>query len=157
LAYAFASFYVLTIPITGAFFAKRNWLMGKRYGFITPGDMFAYYYNNEAVRWLTVVTAFLYSMFLLRPAAHRRGQIVLLGGGSSPDLWPDLHGLHRLVLRGHRRPARLHLGGRAAVCPAGGRHHPAGLFRHHLQKIGGWTAFTQNQGMEDAIHQGARD
>ena len=63
LAYAFASFYVLTIPITGAFFAKRNWLLGKRYGFITPGDMFAYYYNNEAVRWLTVITAFLYSMF----------------------------------------------------------------------------------------------
>ncbi|MBU1565302.1 MAG: sodium:solute symporter family protein [Proteobacteria bacterium] len=63
LAYAFASFYVLTIPITGAFFAKRNWLMGKRYGFITPGDMFAYYYNNESVRWLTVLAAFLYSIF----------------------------------------------------------------------------------------------
>ena len=27
MAYAFASFYVLTIPIPGAFFAKRNWLM----------------------------------------------------------------------------------------------------------------------------------
>ncbi len=63
LAYAFASFYVLTIPITGTFFAKRNWLLGKRYGFITPGDMFAYYYNSEAARWLTVFTAFLYSMF----------------------------------------------------------------------------------------------
>ncbi|MCD4743054.1 MAG: sodium:solute symporter family protein [Desulfobacteraceae bacterium] len=63
LAYAFASFYVLTIPITGAFFAKRNWLMGKRYGFITPGDMFAYYYNNEVVRWLTVLAALLYSIF----------------------------------------------------------------------------------------------
>lgn len=63
LAYAFASFYVLTIPITGTFFAKRNWLMGKRYGFITPGDMFAYYFNTEAVRWLVVFTAFLYSMF----------------------------------------------------------------------------------------------
>jgi Na+/proline symporter len=63
LAYAFASFYVLTIPITGTFFAKRNWLLGKRYGFITPGDMFAYYYNSETARWLTVLTAFLYSMF----------------------------------------------------------------------------------------------
>ncbi len=63
LAYAFASFYVLTIPITGTFFAKRNWLMGKRYGFVTPGDMFAYYYNSEFARWLTVFTAFLYSMF----------------------------------------------------------------------------------------------
>jgi SSS family solute:Na+ symporter len=63
LAYAFASFYVLTIPITGTFFSKRTWLMGKRYGFITPGDMYAYYYNSEAVRWLAVFTAFLYSMF----------------------------------------------------------------------------------------------
>ena len=63
LAYAFASFYVLTIPITGTFFSKRTWLMGKRYGFITPGDMYAYYYNNETLRWLVVCTAVLYSIF----------------------------------------------------------------------------------------------
>ena len=63
LPYAFASFYVLTIPITGTFFAKRVWLLGKRYGFITPGDMYAYYFGNEAMRWLVVITAFLYSCF----------------------------------------------------------------------------------------------
>ncbi|HEX7127258.1 MAG TPA: sodium:solute symporter family protein [Thermodesulfobacteriota bacterium] len=63
LAYAFASFYVLTIPITGAFFAKRQWLLGKRYGFITPGDMYAYYFGTEAMRWLVVLVAFLYSSF----------------------------------------------------------------------------------------------
>ena len=63
LPYAFASFYVLTIPISGTFFAKRVWLLGKRYGFITPGDMYAYYYGNEAMRWLVVITAFLYSCF----------------------------------------------------------------------------------------------
>jgi Na+/proline symporter len=63
LAYAFASFYVLTIPITGTFFSKRTWLLGKRYGFITPGDMYAYYFNNEGIRWLVVLTAVLYSMF----------------------------------------------------------------------------------------------
>ncbi len=63
LAYAFASFYVLTIPITGTFFSKRTWLMGKRYGFITPGDMYAYYYNSEAIRFLVVLTAVLYSIF----------------------------------------------------------------------------------------------
>lgn len=61
LAYAFASFYVLTIPITGTFFNKRVWLLGKRYGFITPGDMYAYYYNTEVVRWLVVLTAVLYA------------------------------------------------------------------------------------------------
>jgi len=63
LAYAFASFYVLTIPITGTFFGKRTWLMGKRYGFVTPGDMYAYYFNNEFLRILVVITALLYSMF----------------------------------------------------------------------------------------------
>ncbi|WP_028324148.1 sodium:solute symporter family protein [Desulfatirhabdium butyrativorans] len=63
LAYAFASFYVLTIPITGTFFAKRQWLLGKRYGFVTPGDMYAYYFNSEALRWLVVLTAVLYSVF----------------------------------------------------------------------------------------------
>ncbi len=63
LAYAFASFYVLTIPITGTFFAKRNWMLGKRYGFVTPGDMYAYYYKNEGVRWLVVLTAVLYGIF----------------------------------------------------------------------------------------------
>ncbi|MFH1981936.1 MAG: sodium:solute symporter family protein [Pseudomonadota bacterium] len=63
LVYAFCSFYVVFIPLTGAFFAKRNWLLSKRYGFITPGDMYAYYYNSEAIRWLTVLTAVLYSVF----------------------------------------------------------------------------------------------
>jgi Na+/proline symporter len=63
LAYAFASFYVLTIPITGTWFAKRQWLLGKRYGFITPGDMYAYYYGSELMRWLVVIVAFLYSSF----------------------------------------------------------------------------------------------
>ncbi|MBW2742338.1 MAG: sodium:solute symporter family protein, partial [Deltaproteobacteria bacterium] len=63
LAYAFASFYVITIPITGTFFSKRTWFLGKRYGFITPGDMYAYYYNNEAIRFLVVITAVLYAVF----------------------------------------------------------------------------------------------
>jgi Na+/proline symporter len=63
LVYAFCSMYVVFIPMTGTFFAKRNWLLGKRYGFITPGDMYAYYYNSEAIRWLTVLTAVLYSIF----------------------------------------------------------------------------------------------
>ncbi|MGH7267608.1 MAG: sodium:solute symporter family protein, partial [Candidatus Rokuibacteriota bacterium] len=63
ISYAFASFYVLTIPITGTWFAKRQWLLGKRYGFITPGDMYSYYYGSEAMRWLVVIVAFLYSSF----------------------------------------------------------------------------------------------
>src|ERR687898_1020959 len=68
LAYAFASFYVLTIPITATFFAKRLWLLGKRYNFITPGDLYSYYYGaergwGEIIRVLIVLIAFLFSSF----------------------------------------------------------------------------------------------
>jgi solute:Na+ symporter, SSS family len=68
LAYAFASFYVITIPITATFFAKRLWMLGKRYNFITPGDLYSYYYGNErgwgeVIRVLVVLIAFLYSSF----------------------------------------------------------------------------------------------
>jgi Na+/proline symporter len=62
-AYAFVSFYVLTIPISGTFFSKRNELMGKRFSFIIIGDVYAYSYNTEVVRWLVVTNAFLYAMF----------------------------------------------------------------------------------------------
>ena len=39
--YAYASFYAITIPFTGVLFLKRQWMLGKRYGFVTPGEMLA--------------------------------------------------------------------------------------------------------------------
>ncbi len=62
LQYAFASFYVITIPFTGTMFLKRIWMMGKRYGYITPGEMYADYYGSEAMRALTVVVALFFSV-----------------------------------------------------------------------------------------------
>ncbi len=62
LQYAFASFYVITIPFTGTIFLKRIWIMGKRYGYVTPGEMYADYFNSEAMRWLTVIVALFYSV-----------------------------------------------------------------------------------------------
>ncbi|MHB8764309.1 MAG: sodium:solute symporter family protein [Deferrisomatales bacterium] len=62
LPYAFASFYVITIPLTGTIFLKRQWMLGKRYGYITPGEMYSDYYGGEAMRWLTVLVALFYSI-----------------------------------------------------------------------------------------------
>ena len=62
LPYGYASFYVLTIPITGVFFLKRQWLLGKRYGFVTPGEMYHQYFNSEAMRILTVIIALFFSI-----------------------------------------------------------------------------------------------
>ena len=62
LPYAFASFYAITIPFTGVMFLKRQWLLGKRYGYITPGEMFADYYKTDAMRLLTALVAMIFSV-----------------------------------------------------------------------------------------------
>jgi Na+/proline symporter len=60
--YAFASFYTITIPFTGIIFLKRQWMLGKRFGYVTPGEMLADYFQGDAVRLLTVVVALFYSI-----------------------------------------------------------------------------------------------
>jgi len=60
--YAYASFYTITIPFTGVMFLKRQWMLGKRFGYVTPGEMFADYYKSDAIRILTVVVALVFSV-----------------------------------------------------------------------------------------------
>ncbi|MBE82303.1 MAG: sodium:solute symporter [Gemmatimonadetes bacterium] len=62
LSYAFASFYALTIPFTGVLFLRRQWIIGKAFGHITPGEMYTEYYGGNAMRLLTVLVAFLFSV-----------------------------------------------------------------------------------------------
>ncbi|MGF1639766.1 MAG: sodium:solute symporter [Rhodospirillales bacterium] len=60
--YAYASFYVITIPFTGVLFLKRQWMIGKRYGYVTPGEMLADYFQGDGIRILTVLVALLFSI-----------------------------------------------------------------------------------------------
>lgn len=60
--YAFASFYAITIPFTGLLFLKRQWILGKRFGFVTPGEMFAYYFRSDIIRILVVIVALVFSI-----------------------------------------------------------------------------------------------
>jgi SSS family solute:Na+ symporter len=60
--YAYASFYAITIPFTGVLFLKRQWMLGKRFGFITPGEMLAYYFRSDLIRILVVLVALIFSV-----------------------------------------------------------------------------------------------
>jgi len=60
--YAYASFYTITIPFTGVIFLKRQWMLGKRFGYVTPGEMFSDYFQGDAIRILTVVVALIFSI-----------------------------------------------------------------------------------------------
>ncbi len=60
--YAYASFYTITIPFTGVMFLKRQWMLGRRYGFVTPGEMLHAYFKSDTARLLTVLVALVFSI-----------------------------------------------------------------------------------------------
>ncbi len=60
--YAYASFYTITIPFTGVIFLKRQWMLGKRFGFVTPGEMLSHYFKSDAIRILVVIVALVFSV-----------------------------------------------------------------------------------------------
>ena len=60
--YAYASLYAITIPLTGVLFLKRQWMLGMRYGFVTPGEMLSFYFRSDLIRLLVVIVAFFFSI-----------------------------------------------------------------------------------------------
>ena len=88
LPYAFASFYALTIPLTGVLFLRRQWVLGKAYGYITPGEMYSDYYGGNTIRLLTVLVAFLFSVPYLGVQLRASGDLfnVLTDGLISVDV-----------------------------------------------------------------------
>ncbi len=60
--YAYASFYAITIPFTGVIFLKRQWMLGKRFGFVTPGEMLSDYFKSDSIRLLVVLVALVFSV-----------------------------------------------------------------------------------------------
>jgi solute:Na+ symporter, SSS family len=62
LPYAYPSFYAIAVPFTGLLFLKRQWIIGKRFGFVTPGEMLAYYFRSDAIRLLVLLVVLLFSV-----------------------------------------------------------------------------------------------
>lgn len=62
LQHAYTFLYAITMPLTGVLFLKRQWMLGRRYGFITPGEMFAYYFRSDLIRLLIIVVALVFSV-----------------------------------------------------------------------------------------------
>ena len=49
----------VAIPLAGVLFMKRQWLLGKRFGYITPGEMLSDYFGGDALRILVLIVALL--------------------------------------------------------------------------------------------------
>jgi Na+/proline symporter len=85
---ACASFYAITIPLAGVFFLKRQWMLGRRCGFVTPGEMLAAYYQTSWIRLWVVVIALLFSVFYIAVQLRASGFLlhILTQSTNIPDI-----------------------------------------------------------------------
>ena len=60
--FAQVSMCAITIPLSGVLFLKRQWLLGKGFGYVTPGEMFADYFDSDFMRLLVVLVAVLFAV-----------------------------------------------------------------------------------------------
>ena len=60
--YAFAAVGAIAIPLSGAVLLKRQWVLSKRFGYLTPGEMLADYYGSEALRLVVLAVALLFAI-----------------------------------------------------------------------------------------------
>ncbi len=84
----YIAFAAVVVPLTGVIFLKRQWILGKRFGFVTPGEMFAAYYGSDVIRVFTVIVALMFAVPFLGILFGFAGGLVSLvtGGMLSRDL-----------------------------------------------------------------------
>lgn len=62
LPYSVTSLFVITIPLVGVIFSKRQWLLSKKYGYLTPSEMLSDYFKSNIIRILIVVITLSFSI-----------------------------------------------------------------------------------------------
>lgn len=89
--YAFLAFVTIVAPLVGLLIVKRQWLLGRRYGYVTPGEMFADYFGGDVLRVLMVVITLVFAVpylgLLLIAAGRFFASIAAAAGLAQP--WSD--------------------------------------------------------------------
>ena len=63
--YVGTSFVAITIPLASILLFKRQWMLSRKYQYITPGEMYYDYYKSDAIRIISVLTTFFVAVPLL--------------------------------------------------------------------------------------------
>ena len=63
--YVGTAFIAITVPLGSLFFFKRQWMLSRKYGYITPGEMYFDYYKSDTLRIITVLVTFFIAIPLL--------------------------------------------------------------------------------------------
>ena len=86
--YVCTAFIAITVPLGSLFFFKRQWMLSRKFGYITPGEMYFDYYKSDTLRIITVLVTFFVAIPLLAVFFGATGFLVnvLSDGYISRDL-----------------------------------------------------------------------
>ncbi len=60
--YSLMSLCAIAMPVAGALFMKRQWMLSRRFGYVTPGEMLSHYFESNLIRTLVLVVALLFTV-----------------------------------------------------------------------------------------------
>jgi len=63
--YVGTAFIAITVPLGSIFFFKRQWMLSRKFGYITPGEMYYDYYKSDTIRVISVLVTFFVAVPLL--------------------------------------------------------------------------------------------
>lgn len=66
----------ITIPLAGVFFLKRQWMLAKRYGYVTPAEMMGEYFGGELIRLLVLLIALVFAVPFIGMQLSAAGSLV---------------------------------------------------------------------------------
>ena len=74
--YVGTAFIAITVPLGSIFFFKRQWMLSKKFGYITPGEMYYDYYKSDSIRIISVLVTFFIAIPLLAVFFGATGYLV---------------------------------------------------------------------------------
>ena len=76
LAFANTSFYAVVACIGGVFLLKRQWLLGRKYGYFTSAELLSNYFGGDLIRYINVVIALLFGIPFVAMLMGASGSLV---------------------------------------------------------------------------------
>ncbi len=74
--YVGTAFIAITVPLGSIFFFKRQWMLSRKFGYITPGEMYYDYYKSDTIRIISVLVTFFFAVPLLAVLFGATGYLV---------------------------------------------------------------------------------
>ena len=74
--FVFSGLCAITIPLTGVVLLKRQWMLSKRFGYLTPGEMLADYYRSETIPLLAVAIGLVFAIPFLAALLSASGVVL---------------------------------------------------------------------------------